>query len=172
MSDTELNLKLYQIPQFLEELFEKFIDEDGVIMEWAEEIIQKALDLEKFKLNNIVEYYKQLWAVQEWLKFYQDDIKSKLDKAKKKQETAKNFLDTYMKTRWLPRLETGIFVLSYRKSSSIVLKEWSSMEWIPEEFLKKTIELRKTEIKDALKKWNTELLNFVEQKESQSLQIK
>jgi len=155
-------------PQFIEE---QWLSEEDVTNISQELIAQ--LEVYKSEANDYVAY--QLSKRQDALIMLNGrDIEIKrltelMNWDKKKVERIEKWIDYILQTFKIEKMETELNKLSYRKSESV---EFVDEALIPEKFkvIKETTNISKTEIKNALKLW--ESVPGVIIKITQNLQIK
>lgn len=97
------------------------------------------------KLENIACWIKNLKAEISAFKEEEKNLKTRREVLEHKQERLSNYLQKYLNGS---KFESTKCKISYRKSEKV---EVSNLDSIPEEFLKVTVEPKKSDIKQALK---------------------
>lgn len=116
------------------------------------------------KLENIACWVKNLKAEISAFKEEEKNLKNRREVLEHKQERLSNYLQKYLNGS---KFETAKCKISYRKSEKV---EVSDLDSIPEEFLKVTVEPKKSDIKQALK--NGETIEGATLVQTQSMTIK
>lgn len=157
---------LYEIIKQIEDISE-MVDEDWVLLPEAEK------KLDELELTQ-QEKFKWLWSLIKNMESTINEIKLEKQRLSEKQRILENkvlriklylkFILEWMKTN---KYKAWVFSFSLRKSQSVVVLDWTLL---PDEFVKITVEPKKTELKEALKSW--QVIEWVSMQENLSLVIK
>lgn len=164
-------MNLYEIAQSLIDTIDMEVDtETGEILEGQQlddaiNNLQMKLD---DKLENIACYIKNLKSDADQLKQEKDNLAQRQKTIENKAQRLTDYLGNFMQGNNIPTFETPKCKVSFRKSSSVNIKD---INQIPKEYIKEKVEVNvdKTELKKYLK---THECNGAEIVENQNIQIK
>ena len=179
---------LYDIDEKLYYLIEEgFDNETGEILDQKElnkAINNATMELDK-KIDNIGAYIKNLESEVEAIKEEKKKLSSRQKTKENKINSLKRYLDGYFRysqTNYFEdttgkvkfhKFESPRCVISYRKSDSINVIDVSK---VPEEYIKPRVlkedDVRKSDIKDYLKKHENETIDGVELLHNKNISIK
>lgn len=163
----ELDSQVRAALDLYEQGFSEIVDtETGEIKPLSEYIEELNLTKEE-KITNLCKYIKNTESDVEALDRQKKVFADRLDKTKKKLESAKEYLQTVLDgSKWKDK--EGRFEVSYRKSEAVEIKEGAD---IPPEFLvPQEPKVSKTELKKALK--NGAVIEGVSLVERQNMSVK
>ena len=156
-------MKLYQLTQTYTEILNMDLEENDLdtVLDSLEGTVAE-------KANGVLCVVRTLEAEQDAYKKEMDRLAALSSKAKKKADGMKNYLSSNLKAMDIKKLDTPLFKISFRKSSSVIIDD---IEKIPEEYIKTktTISADKTLIKKLLK---TDIIEGCHLKHDSSIQIK
>ena len=161
---------LYGINRAYENALNNFtVDEETGEIFFNDDEIKKLEDDYKTKVDNIVCYIKDLQALNDAIKAEKTALDERLKANDKMIDTLKKYVANSLEMRDISKLETARNKLSFRKSTSVVIADETS---VPSQYIKTVVteKIDKKAIGDALKKG--EIINGCYLKESNNLQIK
>lgn len=161
---------LYGINRAYENALNNFtVDEETGEIIFNDDEIKKLEDDYKTKVDNIVCYIKDLQALNDAIKAEKTSLDERLKANDKMVDTLKKYVANSLEMRDISKLETARNKLSFRKSTSVVIADETS---VPSQYIKTVVteKIDKKAIGDALKKG--EIINGCYLKESNNLQIK
>lgn len=125
------------------------------IRECVDEETGEIIDIEKLealemardqKIENVGMWYKESLAEANAIKAEKMKLAERQKTAENRAESLKNYLDFVVGGG---KFESARVTISYRKSTAVEIEDESK---VPDEFCKITREVRKTDLKDAIKK--------------------
>ena len=161
---------LYGINRAYENALNNFtVDEETGEIIFNDDEIKKLEDDYKTKVDNIVCYIKELQVLSDAIKAEKTALDERLKANDKMIDTLKKYVANSLEMRDINKLETARNKLSFRKSTSVVIADETS---VPSQYIKTVLteKIDKKAIGDALKKG--EIINGCYLKESNNLQIK
>ena len=156
----------------MEQIMEIFDEETGEVSDIDKfEELRKQLDElseeRNTKISNVACWYKQLVAEAEAIKAEKMKLAKRQQSTENKAESLKKYLEYALGGE---KFKDARATISYRKSEQVTFSEDFKMDDLPGEFLKVTIEAKKSELKTAIK--DGQKFKGVELVEKQNIQIK
>ena len=127
-----------------------------------------ALEMERdTKISNVACWIKDLKAEAEAIKAEKQALEKRQKAAENKAESLKQWLQTILEGE---KFKDSRCSISYRRSERVVFEDGFLLNSLPAQFMKVTIEPKKTELKEALK--NGETFEGVQLVETNNIQIR
>jgi len=156
-------MKLYQLTQTYTEILD--MDLEGTDLDTVLDSLEGTV---AEKAEGILMVMKTLEAEQDAYKKEIDRLAALTNKSKNKADSMKKYLSNNLKVMDIKKLDTRLFKISFRKSSSVIIDDITK---IPETYIKtvKTVSADKAAIKKMLK---TETIEGCHLENKSSMQIK